>query len=222
MNTLVFASISQKGGVGKSTIARLLATVYAGAGWEIKVADLNLTQKTIINWLADRLQAGVQPEIAAEPFGSVKKALKQASHYDAMIFDGAPDSHQSTLEIAKAADVIFVPSGVTKDDLVPQVLLANELVDVHKIKRDRIMFVLNKALDSQVSVDEARGFIERAVYTCAKTALPARTGYQRAQNAGRSVIETEFPTLNQTADALAQEMVNFIETRAGLKEAVNG
>src|SRR4051794_37335074 len=33
--------ISQKGGVGKSTVARLIAREFAQAGWNVKIADLD-------------------------------------------------------------------------------------------------------------------------------------------------------------------------------------
>ena len=33
--------VSQKGGVGKSTLARLVAREYAEAGWDVKIADLS-------------------------------------------------------------------------------------------------------------------------------------------------------------------------------------
>jgi len=39
---LVIAVVSQKGGVGKSTCARLIAREYAQAGWNVKIADLDL------------------------------------------------------------------------------------------------------------------------------------------------------------------------------------
>ncbi|WP_193371722.1 hypothetical protein [Polymorphum gilvum] len=38
--TLFIGTISQKGGVGKSTLARLIAREYALAGWNVKIADL--------------------------------------------------------------------------------------------------------------------------------------------------------------------------------------
>ena len=37
---MIISLISQKGGVGKSTLARLLAVEIAKAGWRVKIADL--------------------------------------------------------------------------------------------------------------------------------------------------------------------------------------
>lgn len=48
--------VSQKGGVGKSTLARLVAREYANAGWSVKIADLDVSQGTSFNWQARRLQ----------------------------------------------------------------------------------------------------------------------------------------------------------------------
>ena len=50
---------SHKGGVGKSTIARLIAAEYARNNWEVKIADLDLSQGTSYHWHERRLQAGV-------------------------------------------------------------------------------------------------------------------------------------------------------------------
>ena len=45
----VIAFISQKGGVGKSTLARALAAVCAQAGLEVVLADLDPRQQTLIS-----------------------------------------------------------------------------------------------------------------------------------------------------------------------------
>ena len=42
--------VSQKGGVGKSTLARLVAREYAAAGWQVKIADLDISQGTSTDW----------------------------------------------------------------------------------------------------------------------------------------------------------------------------
>ncbi len=105
MKTL--AVLSQKGGVGKSTIARLMATAYSSAGWRVKLADFNTKQLTSVEWAAMRMDAQVQPDVPAEAFPNVKKALTQQTQYDLMVFDGKPDSDVITLEIARESDMIL-------------------------------------------------------------------------------------------------------------------
>src|SRR5512144_2500894 len=76
-----------------------------------------------------REQSALQPEIAVEPFRTVAQAIKVASLYDLLVFDGPPHSMAGTLEIARASDIVVLPSGLSLDDLKPTVLLAHELVE---------------------------------------------------------------------------------------------
>lgn len=206
---LTIACLSQKGGVGKSTLARLIARTYAKAEWRVKIADFNTKQKTSVDWCAMRMDQGVKPEIAAEAFTSIKSAIRQEDQFDLMVFDGRPDSDVSSLEIAREANLILVPCSTSFDDLSPQVKFAHELLS-KGIPRSRILFVINRAAESQVAVDEAKSFVTSAGYAVAKTDIPARTGYEMAQNSGRALTETSFVSLNIRADELAQEVVEIL------------
>jgi chromosome partitioning protein len=101
--SIVIGICSQKGGVGKSTLARLIAREYARAKWAVKIADLDISQGTSFNWQARRLQYGIEPVVAVERFGTVDQALKVAPHVDLLILDGPPHSTVGTLRIAQAS-----------------------------------------------------------------------------------------------------------------------
>lgn len=212
---LTIACLSQKGGVGKSTLSRLIARTYAVSQWRVKIADFNTKQKTSVDWVAMRQSQQVEPEIAAETFTSVKIAMRQADKFDLMVFDGRPDSDTSTLDIAKETALIVVPTGVTLDDMAPQVKFAHELRS-HGIPARKILFVINKSLDSQVAINDAKNYVTGAGYEVAKTDLPIRTGFQIAQNSGRAASETLYTSLNDRAEALAQEIVDRAETLMGV------
>src|ERR1017187_8881791 len=94
--TLLIGMVSQKGGVGKSTLARLIAREYAQAGWNVKIVDLDVSQGTSFNWQARRLQNQIDPSVSVERFGTVDQALKQRDHYDLLILDGPPHSTSGT------------------------------------------------------------------------------------------------------------------------------
>ena len=207
--TLILPIVSQKGGVGKSTLARLIAREYAAADWNVKIADLDIGQGTSFNWQSRRLQQQVEPIIAVERFGTVKQALKVASHVDLLILDGPPHSTAGTLKIAEASDLVILPTGLSLDDLQPSVLLAHELVK-KGIAREKIAFALCRVGDSNLELIEAQTYITEAGYRVLTGSIPEKIAYRRASDAGRALTETRFPSLNDRSDELAQSVINLV------------
>ena len=76
------AMVAQKGGVGKSTLARIIAVEAAKGGLKTKIADLDTQQTTSVNWSARRAENGITPDIRAEAFSSIETALKDADNVD--------------------------------------------------------------------------------------------------------------------------------------------
>jgi chromosome partitioning protein len=206
---LVIGVVAQKGGVGKSTLARLIAREYAANGWTVKLADLDLNQGTSTRWNQRRLQQGVQPEISVEQFRSVQTALKAGERFDLVVFDGAPHASKQTLEIALSSALVILPTGTALDDLEPTVRLAQELKD--HIPAKRIAIALCRVGDSEAELAEAGQYLKETGYFCFSGFLPERTGYRRASDLGRAATETTFPSLNRKADELAQSVVDRIE-----------
>ena len=209
--------ISQKGGAGKSTLARLFARELAVDGFNVKIADLDTQQTTCTDWVADRAEAGIEPELQAQPFGNLKTALSDASRFDAYIFDGRPHSSTQSLEIAKAVDLVVIPTGQTKDDLRPAVKMANALAD-SGVAESKIVFALVKTTNSQAEIDAAKAYLEQTDYTILDGHLPVSTAYGTAHDAGRTVTETFHKSLNQKAAALAQAIVNRLVSVTSGKE----
>lgn len=207
--TVLVGVISQKGGVSKSTIARLIAREYAAAGWDVKIADLDISQGTSTDWKQRRELNGIQPEIAVEQFRTVAQALKHASVYDLMVMDGPPHSMQGTLEIARASDLVVLPTGLSLDDLKPSVLLAHELVNA-KIPTHKIVFVLCRVGDRENEIEEARSYIRKAGYNTVAASIPEKTAYRQASDNGRALSEVTFPTLKQRAEQVAQGIIDLL------------
>lgn len=207
----VISALSQKGGVGKSTLARLIARTYANSDWQVKIADFNLKQKTSVDWSALRTESNIEPNVPAEAFGSMKNVLAQS--YDLIVCDGKPDADTTTLEIAKHSHLIVIPTGTAIDDLMPQIKFAHELRS-KGIDRNAILFVLNQTPDSDAAIRDAKAFIEQAGYKTAQTEISFKTAYQNAQNSGRAISETNYPRLNDKAERLAQEIVDALHNLA--------
>jgi chromosome partitioning protein len=209
---LLVAMVSQKGGVGKSTLARLLAREFAAQHWRVKIADLDFSQATSFQWRARRLEAQLEPDVAVEQFGRLEQVLKVADSYDLVIFDGAPHSSQTTRALALASDLTVIPTGLAVDDLQPSVTLAHELVKAG-VPRSYLVFALCRVGSSLSEIDDARDYLEQAGYPVLAGSLPEQVAYRRASDEGRALTETRFPTLNQRAEQLAQALVDKIGER---------
>lgn len=207
--SIVIGIVSQKGGVGKSTLARLIAREYAAADWRVKIADLDIQQGTSFNWQARRLRRGQEPAVPVERFGSVAQALKVAPLYDLLVLDGPPHATMGTLHIAEASRLVILPTGLALDDLEPGVLLAHELVK-KGVQPQRLVFVFTRAGDSAAEETEAKAYVRQAGYRFVDTLLPEKVAYRRASDEGLALTETRFTSLNAKADALVQALIDLI------------
>jgi len=206
----VIAFVSQKGGVGKSTLARALAREAAHGGLRVKVADLDTQQTTVADWHRLRLNAGITPVIAVQAYATAVQALAEANQYDLLVIDGPARTSQGTVDIARQADLVVQPSGASVDDLRPAVREFHALVKAG-IPKQRLVFALNR-IGTDLEEEEARAYIDQAGYSVLEGCLPERPAFRKAQNAGYSVTETHFPGLKRRADALIQSLIDRITT----------
>lgn len=206
---LKIAVISQKGGVGKSTLVRALAVEYARNNWSVKIADMDLKQKTTTEWNCIRMDNEVSPTLAVEPFSKVKEVLKHDAQYDLILFDGAGQADSQTLEISKASDFIILPTGVSRDDLIPQIKLAHELRR-KGIAKDRLCFSLSRVGASKAELEAAKIFIEDAGYYYAGM-MQERTSIGQCHDNGLAANETKYSSINKVIDSLIQNIGNKID-----------
>lgn len=208
---LIIAVGSQKGGPGKTTIARALAVAFAQNGYSAKIADFDLSQMTATKWQQRRLTAEHKPVVSVEPFSSVTQALKKGGDYDVLIFDGAPQASLTTVEMAKACDLMVIPTGLATDDLEPAFVLADALKSKHGIDARRIVFALNHVGDSASELEEAAGYLAQTPFATLDGYLPQKTSYSRAHDRGLSVIEAAAPSTRAQAERLIQSIMVKIE-----------
>lgn len=204
----IIAFVSQKGGVGKSTLSRALAREAANGGLNTKIADLDTQQGTSVDWHRTRLNGGIQPEVSVEAFATAAQALKIADQYDLLIIDGPARTSSGTLDIAKVADLIVQPTGASVDDLRPAIREFHALIQAG-IPKEKLVFALNR-IGTPAEETEARAYITEAGYAVLEGCLQERPAYRKAQNIGHSVTETSFRNLNVKADALIQVLIDRI------------
>lgn len=208
VNTII-GFISQKGGVGKSTLTRAFACAASQSGLSVKVADLDTQQGTSSNWYRRRLNNDLRPIGSVELYKTAQQALNSQGDFDLMILDGPARTSAATLEIAKASDLVVQPTGASIDDLEPAILVFHELVK-NGIDRSKLVLALCRVgTDSEEA--EARSYIEQAGYTVLDGCLKERPAYRQAQDRGLSVIETTYSSLNERAHNIIKSLLSKIQ-----------
>ena len=109
---------SQKGGVGKSTLARSAAVALAYAGRKVLLADFDGDQRTCLRWQAQRQARQLKPEIVVAKF-SRRRSSRVGHEYEDVVMDTRGQHDELSLDLAIASDVIFLPSSFSPDDVSP-------------------------------------------------------------------------------------------------------
>jgi chromosome partitioning protein len=201
-----FASfLGQKGGVGKSALARLLAVAGATSDRKVLLADFDVEQLTCVEWSRRRASAGVQPEIAAAPFQSLKKLRKVEGTFDLIVADARGLADGLTRDIAEESDVIFLPTSCSSDDLEPTLGLARRLAD--KGAAGRIVVIFSKIGRSRRQIDTAAGRVRAAGFELLSESWPARDGFQTELDCGRVGLESKNAPLRKAAEATARALL---------------
>jgi chromosome partitioning protein len=104
----VVAIISQKGGVGKTTLTLSLAVAAQRAGKTVAIVDLD-PQATACNW-GDR-RDNEAPVIVSAQAARLPQVLKSAEDAGAefVVIDTPPRAEQAAMSAAKAANLILIP-----------------------------------------------------------------------------------------------------------------
>ena len=207
--TYIVGMVSQKGGVGKSTLARMMAREFVAGGLSTKIADLDTQQQTCTNWAGRRAENDITPEIQVQSFATVKSALDDAPRFDALVLDGKPNASEQTIEIAKSSSLVVIPTGQTVDDLHPGVVLAHSLRK-KGIAPDKIAFAMFKTTGSERENAAARQYLEQAGYKVLDGEVSVSTAYGQATDSGKAITETSFRTLNERASKLAQSVIDMM------------
>ena len=205
----VIGVVSQKGGVGKSTLCQLIAREAASQGKQAKILDFDVKQMSSVDWVRQRLERDLEPAVEAEPTRDVRKALKLNRDYDIIVLDGAPGTPKRTAEIVPECDLVILPTGASRADLMPTIALARSIAQTSHAAKGPF-FALCRVM-TPAEAAEARATIGMAGFTTLDGELIERPGYRQAQNFGRSASETAFPSLNAKARKLARAVLDRLD-----------
>jgi chromosome partitioning protein len=201
---VIVGLVSQKGGTGKSTLARALAAVVAHAGLKVRIADLDPQQHTVLQWQRTRGEHGLAPLIDVRGFASLGQALAGLADDELLILDAPARAGRRTVDIAKAADLVVQPTSGSLDDLHPAVILFHDLVQAD-VPNERLVMALSRTL-SATEEEAARAYIAKAGYEVLAGAIPERAAYRDAHNRGEAVTEAKRRARDESVEHLIEAL----------------
>lgn len=193
---MIVTVCSEKGGVGKSTIAAHAAVRLAQTGKPTLLIDAD-PQGTSYHWAAQRRQH--RPEAiqvdCERVHGNLIDAVKDyASRYQHIVIDcGGADSPalRSSLMIAHRA---IIPTQVSRRDLMTVAHMGSLIEEANKRRNKpllaRVVFNRCNPLPSfWVRVDEARGALEAKGIQVTDAVIKQRVAYDDSEFQGGTVYE---------------------------------
>lgn len=116
--------------------------------------------------------------------------------------------------MAKASDLIILPTGYSLDDMEPQIETAYELED-KGIDSDKLIFVFCRAEGSESEDSAARLYMKKAHVNVLDPVFPERASIRQAHNTGKAASEVAHPSVKNKVIPLAQAIANLITQQEG-------
>ena len=204
---MIVSFVSQKGGVGKSTLARALLAV-AGHAMHCRVADLDPRQASVTEWEAARGRNEIGPACEVKAYRSPEQAIAESADVELLILDAPAGTSPDTLKIAQRSHLVVQPTGASADDLRPAILTFHELVRAG-VPKERLVMAVCRILSSKEEA-QTRKAIEDAGYAVLAGAIPERIAYREAQDRGQAITETKSVKLNWKADVLMEALLKKV------------
>jgi chromosome partitioning protein len=183
----ILAIISQKGGVGKTTLATALAVAADRAGQHAAVFDLD-PQASAAFW-KDTRQAEA-PAVVAIPPSRLQHVLNAAADTgcDLAVIDAPPFAKDIAYEAAQRADFILIPTRPAVLDVMAMTKTL-ELV-AHYGKPSAVVLTFCPVQGREIADTEAA--VAALGATLAPVRIHNRVAYSRAQQTGLTAQEFEI------------------------------
>jgi chromosome partitioning protein len=187
-HTRVIAIVSEKGGVGKTTVTTNVGVAAHLAGLDVAIIDLD-PQTNSADWFDERGK-GSLPEAVAIPPNRLEKLLGdlRSNGSDLVLIDTPRESGNAGYIAAKAADLVLVPFKRGGHDL----RALDRTLDMCRLAGKRPCLVLNgiRPGASQVAED-TRGSLAGRDCDVAPVVLHNWTAYETTSITARTPQETD-------------------------------
>jgi len=168
------------------------------------LAEFHLDQLTCVEWGPLRMRASLEPEVDTRAFKSLKKLRREDGVADFIVADTRGLADDLSTEVAEDSDVVFLPTGVSGDDLRPTLALARKLA--RRGAEGRLVLVLSKVGRSETQFSKAVETIEDAGFELLGEHWPQRDGFQSDLDSGRAGREARNPYLREIAERMEEAL----------------
>ena len=184
---IIVAVLSEKGGVGKTTVALSLAVAAVQDGHKAAVIDTD-PQATAAKW-TDRRDAEL-PWVVSSPAARLRSAVEQAAAQgvDFLVIDTPPHAGADAVEAARLAGVVVIP--VEPHAFAIETL--EKTKDVLKLAGDPPAFALiTKAPVQGRDAKTAAEHVRQLGLSVCPVVFHLRAAHRHAGNSGASASEIE-------------------------------
>ena len=201
------ALVSQKGGVGKTTLATGLAVAAHQAGLSAAVFDLD-PQASAAFW-KDTREAD-EPAVVPIPAARLEHVLKAArdSGCDFAVIDAPPFAKDITYEAAKHADLILIPIRPAVLDVMAMTKTLDLLAHYGKLAT----IVLSICPMQEREIEDTEQTIRELGATVVPVRIHNRIAFSRAQQTG--LTAQEFEPRGKAAGEMAR-LYDYVHTYLG-------
>lgn len=182
----VIAIVSQKGGVGKSTLAVHLATEANTQGDRVLLLDLD-PQGSSMEWASRRGDA--PPDVSGANPASIGKEIERAKGegYNLVIIDTAPHADHAALQAARSADLVAIPCRPSTFDIAA----ISATLDLCKLADKQALVVINAAPIRSRVTSEAEEAITEKGGKVSPIIIRQRVAFQHCMITGQTAAEFE-------------------------------
>jgi cellulose biosynthesis protein BcsQ len=150
-------------------------------------------------------------------FGKRAKLEDVVHRYDDVVMDTRGGFDELSLELAKSADVIFLPASFSMDDISPTLNVIAELRS-EAIASSRVAVVFCRTGGSQRQAEHARSILRMNDIIALDAVLPQRDGFASLAGTGRTGREAPG-ALQGIAMAMDQALLRFVDVATGVPGA---
>jgi chromosome partitioning protein len=205
---------SEKGGVGKSTLATNIATFLATHNKDIILVDAD-RQGTSSDWFSERSETNLSKLECMNKFDNIKQSLFDLSkRYEYVVVDSQGRDSIELRTGLLAADICITPCRPSQADLNTILKMEKLVLTAQEINDNMRAFCvltqsptnpsITEIADAQECLAQLKGI------TLLKTIIHERKVYRDALGTGYGVIELSNEKASNEMNSLCQEILNGI------------